>query len=319
MYSFRTFLQEFTYKDLKHNDLTKRGGARVDVFVNKVRDGGFFLTKQGAVKITSPSADDLAAEMMSAGYKKVMKGKTDKGKNVTINYPYDFFKTPDLGGKGIGSGTAAEDAALTNFRSEMNKVMQSTGLPYVNIQVNGRVVKAVNVVSTPGTPKSDFHLMDAEGNELAWISHKDGRSSKDFQQWGGITELVKAVGQHRELTSFIDAVRNDSPNGLDGSKSYARVLKDRKLKMLAVYGKDYGGKPSRQNVDVLLQGPIKLRKKGQNYVMTSNHTMENGTMPTGGYTPQLFVRKGDRDNFRIKNARFMVAPKDLRRRSTVDI
>ena len=320
MLRFKSFLLELNamYNPLKHNDLTRRAG-RIDVFINKIKDGEYFMTTKGAVKITAPSPNDLEVEMPNKGFSKMMAGVSDKGRRVTLKYPNDFFKTPEFGGKGAGSGTAAEDAALTNFRRELTMAMQKTGMPYVNIKVNGRVVQAVNVVSTPGTPKSDFHLVDAMGNEVAWISHKDGRTSKDFQQWGGLTELRNVAPNHPEIESFIDAVRADSPNGLDGSKSYARVFQDKKLKMLAVYGIDFGKRPGRQNVDVLLQGPIKLRQVGKNFVLTSNHTMENGTMPDGGYTPQLFVRKGDRSNFGIANARFMVAPKDLRRRSTVDI
>lgn len=320
MLRFKTFLQERAmYNPLKHNDLMRRAG-RLDVFLNKIKDGDFFLTTKGAVKITKPSAEDLEAEMQSKGYSKMMQGVTDKGKRVSLKYPNEFLKSPEFGGRGAGSGTSAEDAALSNFRRELNMVMQQTGMPYVSIQVAGRVVNAVDVQSTPGTPKSDFHLVDMNGEEVAWISHKDGRTAKDFQQWGGLTELSKLNPNHPEIKSYLDAVRNDAPNGLDGSKSYARVLKDKKLKMQAVYGIDYGKKPGRQNVDILLQGAIKLRKKGKNYVMTSNHTMENGTMPSGGYTPQFFARYiGDRNNFGIKNSRFMVAPKDLRRKSTVDI
>ena len=319
MLKFKTFLLERSmYNQLKHNDLTRRAG-RLDVFINKIRDKDFFLTRHGAVKITSPSPDDLSAEMPSKGYSVMMKGVSDKGKSITLKYPHDFLKTPEFGGKGAGSGTSAEDAALSNFRREMKIIMEKTGMPYINIKVNGRVVQAVDVQSTPGTPKSDFHLVNADGEEICWISHKDGKDSKGFQQWGGLTEARKKYPNHKEIESFIVAVNKDSPDGLDGSKSYARVLKDKKLKMVAVYGIDYGKKPGRQNVDILLQGTIRLAKTGKTYVLKSAHTMENGTMPTQGYTPQLFVRKGDRSNFGIKNARFMIAPKDLRRRSTVDI
>ena len=52
MLRFKTFLMErVMYADLKHNDLTKRGGARVDVFLDKIKDGEEFLTKKGLVKI----------------------------------------------------------------------------------------------------------------------------------------------------------------------------------------------------------------------------------------------------------------------------
>jgi hypothetical protein len=197
--------------------------------------------------------------------------------------------------------------------------MKIVGLPYVEIKINGRVVRVVYAGQPKGTPKADFFLTNEKGEQVAWISHKDGSSAKDFQQWGGITELSKKYPNHPEIESFVEAVRNDSGGAMDGKKSYARDIKDQKLIRAAVYGVDYGGAPGLQNVDVLLQGQIKLTKSGKHFVFSSRHTMVNGEMPTGGYVARFFTRKGDRDNFGIKNSRFMVAPKELRRASTVEI
>jgi hypothetical protein len=197
--------------------------------------------------------------------------------------------------------------------------MKATGLVYVEIKINGRTVRVADVGQPKGTPKADFFLTDAAGDQVAWISHKDGSSAKDFQQWGGVTELSKKFPNHPEIESFVEAVRKDSDGAMDGKKSYARNIKDPRLIRAAVYGVDYGKKPGLQNVDVLLQGPIKLTKKGSSYVFSSKHTMVNGEMPDGGYVARFFARKGDRDNFGIKNSRFMVAPKELRRASTVEI
>ena len=43
-------------------------------------------------------------------------------------------------------------------------------------------------------------------------------------------------------------------NGIPPATTVARTITDNRLKMMAVYGNAYGGGPSIQNVDVLLQG-----------------------------------------------------------------
>ena len=53
MMRFKTFLSEKVYADLKHNDLTKRGGYRVQVFLDKIKDKEYFATKKGAVIIAN--------------------------------------------------------------------------------------------------------------------------------------------------------------------------------------------------------------------------------------------------------------------------
>lgn len=316
------------FKVLSHNDLTKRGGERLTTFVNMINDGKHFITEKGLVVLDKTQTvngikvdtHQLLALMHKSGFSAEFTGVTDKNQKVKVTYPKQFFKSTEFGGKGIGSGTTAEDAALTSFRKVLEEVMATTGEPYVPIKINGRVVNAVGVESTPGTPKSDFHVLDASGKEALWISHKDGSSAKDFQQWGGLTELDKKFPNHREIKKFIDDVLEKSGGELTGEASYARPIKDQALILCAVYGVDYATKrPGRQNVDVLLQGPVKLKKVGNYYEFTSNHTTYNGEIPTGDYSAQFFVRKGDRSNFGIKNGRFMVAPKALRRKSTIDI
>lgn len=316
------------YVQLKHGDLTKRGGDRLSKFVDMASDGSTFLTSKGPAildlarspyKSEKLHSGNLLRVMNVSGFSHTFNAKKPGGGSIQLRYPSDFLKTPEFGGKGAGSGTVAEDRALTEFRSELEKAMKAVGLPYVEIKINGRVVRVVDAGQPKGTPKADFFLTNEKGEQVAWISHKDGSSAKDFQQWGGITELSKKYPNHPEIESFVEAVRKDSDGAMDGKKSYARDIKDAKLIRAAVYGVDYGGAPGLQNVDVLLQGQIKLTKSGKYYVFSSRHTMVNGEMPQGGYMARFFTRKGDRDNFGIKNSRFMVAPKELRRASTVEI
>ena len=318
------------FRVLTHIDLTKRGGDRLAKFINMIENGEAILTTKGAVKLDktqrisqSPkpvTAKQLHVFMQAAGFSSTFTGVNDQQAKVTVTYPKDFYKTVEFGGKGVGTGTTAEAGALSALRSELQRAMKAEKLPYLPIRINGRTVKVVDVQNTPGTPKSDFHFIDVDGKECMWMSHKDGTTAKDFQQWGGLTELYDHFSGNKEIKKFIDDVKKASGGKLDGKHSYARKIKDKQIALAAVYGIDYGKAPGRQNVDILLQGPIKVVKKGRNFELTSNHTSYNGELPTGDYTATFFCRYvSDRSNFGVTSSRFMIATAVYRRAGTVDI
>ena len=289
MKRFSTFMAENTFLQLQHNDLMKRGGYRLNVFTDKVKDKEYFATKKGAVMITSPSYKQLEAEMPVKGYSTTMKGKTDKGRSITLKYPHDFFKTPEFGGKGSGSGTAAEDRELKGLRNEMEAAMKRDGISVLPMMVGRKKVMAVGVETTPGVPKSDFHLVDAAGNEIAWISHKDGSTSKDFQQYGGLTNRV--FKNNSAVKDFMNALLKKYPDGMQRGKSAYRTVKDRKLINQSVWGVDFGRARGRDNVDEFHQGPMRIKKTGKFYYIQSRHQDTNGNLPKGeGYDAIFYAR-----------------------------
>ena len=181
MKSFRTFIQEASimaeknmYAVLKHSDLTKRGGARVDVFLKKIKDKEEFLTTKGSVTLKPPPPGK--PEFSKPGHKQDF----DTSKKGKVKYPNQFFKTPDLGGKGVGFSTRDEDRELAALRKEIEKTMERDQSGVLNMVVGNRQIIVAGVESTPGMPKSDFHLLDDKGQEVAWISHKAGRGPGDF-------------------------------------------------------------------------------------------------------------------------------------------
>ena len=289
MKRFSTFMAENTFLQLKHVDLMKRGGYRLKIFTDKVKDREYFATKKGAVMITSPSFNELKTAMSKKGYSTTMNGKTDKGRSVNLKYPHDFFKTPEFGGKGSGSGTAAEDRELKGLRDEIEKAMKKDGISVLPMMVGNKKVMAVGVQSTFGTPKSDFHLVDAAGNEVAWISHKDGATSKDFQQYGGLTNSI--FKNNKAVKSFMDTLLNKYPNGMERGKSAYRTVTDKKLINQSVWGVDFGRARGRNNVDEFHQGPMKIKKRGKLYYIQSKHQDTNGKLPKGeGYDAIFYAR-----------------------------
>jgi len=318
MLSFKQFLNEL-YVDLKHSDLTKRGGARTQVFVQKVKDGEPFLTKKGAVVLDRGHLDDIEKGMEKRGYRDTFTGTDTKNKRpVRVNYSKEFLKTPEFGGKGAGAGTAAEDAYLKNFTKVLEKVFATENQPIINLQINGRTVECAGIISTPQkgrrAPKSDFSIVNATGEEVAWLSHKAGTKPSQFQQYGGLSD--SAFSENPEVKQFVMDLKKLYPNGLERGNSAYRPCKDVSIINMSVYGTAFGGEPAAENVDEFHQGTLKLKKLAGNttYEIISSHKGSNGSiLDSGGYEPIYYARyTGDRGarvagEF-IENARIGVFP-----------
>ena len=225
----------------------------------------------------------------------------------------DLEKSAEFGGKGAGSGTLKEDIELQRLIKQLNDIRKKQKTGTVPIEVGGKTGKTFNVadaITTPGTPKSDFHLVDDNGTEVVWISHKDGRTARDFQQWGGISKRSEpTIFSHPETQSFINDLKKTYPDGLPRRTTLYRKIKDDKLKNFSVYGNQYGNEEGRQNVSILIQGPVKLQKSGNVYKFVSNHVHYNGEKMTGEFEPVLTaIYKGDRNDGGVKGTRIVIMP-----------
>lgn len=223
----------------------------------------------------------------------------------------DIKKNSDFGGKGDRAGIAKEDTALKELNTQLADIKKANGIGFVPITIKNKIYQIDYAESTPGNPKSDFHLIDITGKEVVWISHKDGKTAKDFQQWGGISQRVEPViFNHLETQKFVKDLLAH-PEGLKPATTLFRKIKDDKLKYLSVYGNQYGGALlGRQNVSILLQGPIEVIKQGFAYILKSNNVHYNGESVDGnGFDPVFMaIYKGDRSDAGIKGARIVIAP-----------
>lgn len=311
------------YTKLTPAEIKKRP-YRAEVLLDKLnkKNDDFYLASGKPIKINKDKNPEFVmalAEFMNTG--KVdrlqkLKIKPVSGSEIKLS---DLGKTGEFGGGGKGAGTAAEDRALTDIRRKLLEVLEKERVPFIMLDVGGIVVKASDVITTPGTPKSDFHIVDPQGKEVAWISHKDGTTAKAYQQYGGLTELNNLFPGHPEIQAFINDAKALSEGTFKPSESYMRPLVDKEIMKASVYGIDYRKATGRQHVNMLCQGTMNLRKTGSKYKLTSVHDMASGELPKQDYRCMLFVRKGDRSNFGIANARFMVSPYALRRGTTKDI
>ena len=208
--------------------------------------------------------------------------------------------------------TAAEDAEVLIIRRRLEQIKEQIGSDYVNLQVGKNTYQVVAVESTPGTPKSDFHFRDRNGNMVGFVSHKDGSSPTAIQQWGGITQRGEPMlAAHPETVAFVQTCQAMFGTKMPNATTVARKIKDNRLKMMSIYGNGFGGPPSIQNVDVLLQGSVSLTKVGNNYkLVASVQTHKNVDPVGGGYEPVFMcIYKGDRSNYGIKGARMVISGK----------
>ncbi len=223
----------------------------------------------------------------------------------------DIKKNSDFGGKSDRAGIAKEDEALKELNKQLTDIKKTNGIGSVPIIIKNKIYQIDYGESTPGTPKSDFHLVDITGKEVIWISHKDGKTAKDFQQWGGISQRAEPlVFNHPETQKFAKDLLAQYPQGLPPATTLFRKIKDNKLKYLSIYGNQYGGALGRQNVSMLLQGPIEVIKKGSVYILKSNNIHYNGeSVDDNGFDPAFMaIYKGDRSDAGIKGTRIVIAP-----------
>jgi len=272
------------------------------------------------LKILVPAKDRMSAAEKVAnklGGKMATIG-LDAGKPVVdfVNNLKLYFKP--IPGSGIG-GTAKEDAQLTSLQNQIQTELTNEDLMEIPIKIGSLYYNVAGAATTPGTPKSDFHLLNLKSEEIVWISHKDGSTSKHFQQWGGMSKRSEPnIANHPESKKFVEDVKAKFGGVMPRKTTVSRKIVDSKLANMSVYGNKFGSSMGRQNVTLLLQGPIKLTKKKDYYELTSNHTAVNGEIMTGGYAPVFMaIYKGDRSNYGIKGARLVIQPANSRKSSKI--
>lgn len=271
--------------------------------------------KRFAIYVPAKSRTEMSEKIAKDFGGELAKEGNVAGKPV-VDLPFGLrvFVKP-IPGTGIG-GTSKEDAQLRSLQQQIENALSDDDVTEIQVKIDGRFYKVAGAATTPGTPKSDFHLLDKIGNEIVWISHKDGSKPSHFQQWSGMTQSKEPkIYNHAETQKFIRDVKSITGSAIPRETTLSRVIKDARLAHMAVYGNMFGsGSFEKQNVTILLQGPIKLTKRKDYYELESNHTAVNGDAMTNGYEPTLMVMyKGDRSNFGVKGARFAVQPKSSRK------
>jgi hypothetical protein len=307
MLSFKDFLTEATLAMPKLNQRPKAMEAFIKKLVNKEP---FVLAGQ-----TKPT---LVIQPDPAWLKQLVKTK----KLTTDFIPQidksqiklsSLQKTVELGSTGR-TGTEKEEVQRGSLDKQIKEARN--GAPITVVVGNDVYKNCIGVVNTPGTPKSDFEIVNTDGKAVIFVSHKDGTTPSGFSQWSGISKVIST----EEVANFCADVKRKTRGVMPTGTTYYRELTDNTVRNKACFGNDFNpkGKPifSRNNVNCILQGEVKLEPvKGKRnvFALTANKVWLHGVTPDEGYTPVLMaIYKGDRSDCGVKGARFNIYPRDGR-------
>lgn len=296
-------MQEVEEATLSPAQLNKRNN--LDVFIQKLANKEPFVgTGQTEPNIVLEPDPEALEQLRQGKIPAVFKGVD--GQQYRLS---QLEKTAEFGGKGTGFGTRIEDAELASLQAQLADLKGDN--PEITIRVGDRDVSVADVVTTPGTPKSDFHFVNAQGDSVAWVSHKDGSQPTHFGQWGGMSdrEMLPVYNANpeikQEVAKFIQDVKAQvGGDVMPPATTIARRASD-KFQLISVYGNGYGGNRGPQNVDVVLQGPVTI----SNEQLVAPNMHSNGEPVKGAFEPAMMAMyKGDRSNFGIKGSRFSMYP-----------
>jgi len=219
-------------------------------------------------------------------------------------------------GKDIYYRVSNEDKVIESLNKQIDKAKETEGYSSIKIKIKGKIYEVSAVKSTPRSnppnAKSDFHLIDIDGKEIVWISHKSGSKANDFHQWGGISlREEEIIAKQLETKTFIENIKLLYPNGLPPNTTVYENIVNKKLQLLAMYGKDYGKSMGRNNVSLIIQGDIVLINSNGIYEIKANHIYYNGDLAIYEYQPVLMAthKGGDRSDYGIPNTRLNISPR----------
>jgi len=322
-----------TYNPLTFYDLRKRGGFRFKIIADKIKNKEPFSLVQGNAtpltfidpqyEVAFATADDNKIKSFANKNINLFKFFEDaQGEEYSIS---DLLKDNKFGGKGTGSGTVVEDYNLNLLNNKIEQLKQQGGTSSISVIVNGiKYDGIIGAKSQKGTPKADFYLVRLKNEQainndepigdenlepVVWISHKKaggaGPSADDFIRWSGYTmyaEDPEVVAFNTALETFLQ--KNNLP-GVPNKTRFIAPIKNQELIRKLMYGPDYGGKYSKDNVNIILQGEIFLEPKGKNtYEMSAEHVLTPPNIPSkdSDYYPYLTSSyRADREMFGIPN------------------
>jgi hypothetical protein len=289
---------------------------RQELWARKYKENENFELNNGKKMKFKFNKDIYAA--MKKGNETILKNSKLLGDDGKIYAFGTIKKSAEFGGKKSGSGTFKEDMELKSLIEEINEKKKIEAQGYISIKVGTKKYKVASAETTAKQPKSDFHLVDINGKPVVWISHKDGSKPSDFQQWGGISARIEPkINAHPETKRFIEDLKSLWPKGLDPGESVFRKIKAAKLKMMSVYGNTFGSSLGEQNVSILIQGPVKLKKVNNVYIFESNHIHFNGdSVNAGGFKPVFAAMyRPDRNDAHVPKTRIVIMPEEGRKMS----
>lgn len=307
MITFKQFLTEGTI--VKSN--LNKNPDRLERFIKKLENKEPFVLKgkTAPTQVIEPDLFWLKDLQLSRQL------KSDyildiNGQKIPLN---TLEKTKEFGSTGR-TGTEKEAVQLNRLDGLIKEL--GDGEP-IDIKVGDKIYKnCIGVKNTPGTPKSDFEIIDKNNQSVIFISHKDGIKASDFGQWSGMTHFKN----YPEINTFVNNVRKKVGIKMPPKTTFSRSIEDDSLKNKACFGKDFDTtKFGINNVTCIIQGEVKLTKQKSYYILEGDKIWLNGETPSGDYNPVLMaIYKGKtRNDFQIFGARFSIYPEGGRKHISI--
>jgi len=177
---------------------------------------------------------------------------------------------------------------------------------------NSRVVEVADILwyGKGSGLKADVELKNAKQEGVAWISLKCDR--KRSFKWGKYSNLQRSMSSQGvgeiDVPYFIEILKKDITGTKFQSGDKFKLTTPENIKPFIMYGKNFGGTPGSENVDIVLLGKPSLTRDGDVFILTGgDDTYVNGELPRGGDDPVLTVNfrnpeKGKKFNdFGIQN------------------
>jgi hypothetical protein len=281
-----------------------------NIFLNRIRTGGKFVLSDSNGKIVKIDKSILNKLSTISHLDRFAVGRsiifpTTSGETIRLN---QIFKDSEFVTR-TQKTLLQESIQIVRVNRQLNSIFDKLGVETIPLKVGSIIYQVGLCENTIGNPKCDFHFIGI--NEyVGHVSHKAGDGPKGFQQWSGTSQkLEPLIYDHPETQSFINDLKEIFPNGIVSGTTVARRIKDENLKKIAVYGSGYGGSRGENNVDVVMQGLLNIQNRGQYYELTcSSHKLNNGDKIDNNYEPVFILRRGDRNDHGIKNARIVIQP-----------
>lgn len=185
---------------------------------------------------------------------------------------------------------------------EMNaKIHEFSGAGSVTLVMKTyRYKDIIGFIPGPFGSKADFVGLNSSGQGVVFISHKDGRGPKAFQQYSGISERAgDEIYKDQEVKQWRDEISKKNTSDFNNAKAYWREIKSIELKKKAVFGNKFSaGQTSPNNIDFFCQGKAILNKRSNGEVVLSfnskmAHRTQISQLDRSGYTPTLGARRGE--------------------------
>lgn len=304
-------------------------------FTGLINNSNIVTVYDTVIKIRSSQGARL--EEFSKGDKKavtdIMKGLED-GKTPSNRYEkgialvtYLMDENPEAIFWAPKDSLKKETMALNAIKANLDKLKGAN--ESVRLAIRGEIFSSSSNVQSvvledvdkvEGTPKADFIFMIAS-NPPIYISHKDGRTAKNFQQYGGFD----ALRDHPFIKEFLERIRKVTGGTLTSSQEFAVPIPQKHIDLgiKAMFGIDASTNNKNwtpNNIQLIMQGDItfvqsKIEQFENAYEITpSGHAMYNPALTRGKldmtesdpYWPALYVsyRSDMGGSLGFKNARF---------------